>query len=133
MPYSEEAESPDDNASDSSHSTVVPSAGQVGESEEVTLVSADDICREEAHSPHFFIPEPTPEYIPSYSYSPINTQEPNVLNREAMVIDADLVNEVMMNASGQAAIGTLDPILLYPSQPSNPEPPIETIDPLTSG
>ncbi|KAM0276555.1 hypothetical protein ACHAO9_012645, partial [Fusarium lateritium] len=29
MPYSEEVESPDDNASDSSHSTVVPSAGQV--------------------------------------------------------------------------------------------------------
>ncbi|MGH2245592.1 hypothetical protein ACQ10S_14540, partial [Enterococcus faecalis] len=50
-----------------------------------------------------------------------------------MELDADLVNEVMMNASGQAAIGTLDPILLYPNQPSNPEPPIETIDPLTSG
>ena len=81
MPYSEEAESPNDNASDSSDSTVVPSAGQVGESEEVTLVSADDICREEAPSPHFFIPEPTPEYIPSDSYSPINTQEPNVVDR----------------------------------------------------
>jgi hypothetical protein len=42
--------------------------------------------------------------------------EPNVLNQEAMELDADLVNEVMMNASGQAAIGTIDPILLYPSQ-----------------
>jgi hypothetical protein len=132
MPYSEEAESPDDNASDSSHSTVVPSAGQVGESEEVTLVSADDICIEEAPSPHFFIPEPTPEYIPSYSYSPVNTQEPNVLNQEPMELDADLVYEVMMNASAQAAIETLDPILLYPSRPSNPEPVEAEDSPLSS-
>jgi hypothetical protein len=132
MPYSEEAESPNDNASDSSDSTVVPSAGQVGESEEVTLISADDICREEAPSPHFFIPEPTPEYIPSDSYSPINTQEPNVVDHEPMELDADLVNEVMMNASGQAAIETLDPILLYPSQSSNPEPVEAEDSPLSS-
>ncbi|KAF5002708.1 hypothetical protein FGRMN_177 [Fusarium graminum] len=132
IPYSEEAESPNDNDSNSSHSTVVPRTGQVDESEEVTLISADDICEEGAPTPDFFIPEPTPEYISSYSYNPMDTPEPNVLNREPMVIDADLVNEVMMNASGQAVIETLDPILLLPSLPSNPEPVEAEDSPLSS-
>ena len=50
---------------------------------------------------------------------------------EPMEIDADLVREVMMNASegGQAAIGTIDPALLLPNQASIPnfvqEPPVD--------
>jgi len=123
-------------------------AGQVNESE-VTLISADDISkdyisRDGAPSPQFFIPEPSEDNISSMSYSPKYTQanqeqtgqilEPNLLNREAREIDANLAREVMMNANlgDQTVVETIDPILLLPILPSNPEPVEAEDSPLSS-
>jgi hypothetical protein len=121
---------------------------------EVTLISADDISkdyisRDGAPSPQFFIPEPSEDNISSMSYSPKYTQanqeqtgqilEPNLLNREAREIDANLAREVMMNANlgNQTVVETIDPSLLLPSlllpiQPSNPEPMEAEDSPLSS-
>ena len=116
---------------------------------EVTLISADDISkdyisRDGAPSPQFFIPEPSEDNISSMSYSPKYTQanqeqtgqilEPNLLNREAREIDANLAREVMMNANlgDQTVVETIDPILLLPILPSNPEPVEAEDSPLSS-
>ena len=116
---------------------------------EVTLISADDISkdyisRDGAPSPQFFIPEPSEDNISSMSYSPKYTQanqeqtgqilEPNLLNREAREIDTNLAREVMMNANlgNQTVVETIDPSLLLPIQPSNPEPVEAEDSPLSS-
>ncbi|KAG8349399.1 hypothetical protein FVEN_g13212 (mitochondrion) [Fusarium venenatum] len=102
---------------------------------EVPLISGDDMTSEGelAFSPQFFIPESTPDSISSDNSSPINTQanqgmgeilESNLVNRgEPMQVDGDLYREVMNNAEGEAAMETINPILLLPDLPtSNPEP-----------
>jgi len=121
-----------------------------GESE-VTLISADDISRDYisrdgAPSPQFFIPEPSEDNISSMSYSPKYTEanqeqagqilEPNLLNHEELAsgIDANLAREVKMNADlgNQTVVETIDPIILLPSLPNNPEPVEAEDSPLSS-
>jgi hypothetical protein len=60
--------------------------------------------------------------------------EPNVLNREAREIDANLAREVLMNADlgNQIVVETIDPLLLLPIRPSNLEPVEAEDSPLSS-